>query len=844
MTHRPIRSLLLLAALAIAPLGAAQAEEPIPLDPFDGLAQDDAEDDGTDDAEDAEDEAAGPTAPPPERQRPPQLPADARLAIDFVDAPITDVIKHFAEVMGRNFILTDDLKGEITIISHTKVSRSAAWEAFVSALAVEGYTLVTTGNMTKVVPITEAAGEPVGVYQGGNIPYTDNFVTQIIQLDSVAVNDVSSVVKELAGKGANIIAYAPTNTLIISGPANNIRRVYRIISQLDVAAPKAKLAMVTLQHAEASEVQAIIDKLYGSGESTQAEKPNPRSSRNSSRRNRRNPTPEPEAGASASKVGAEGKYIQQIIADERTNSLLILANEEAIKAVVALIEQIDVDVDPTSRARINVVYLEHAKAEDVAQVLTNLAQGGSGSGSSNSNNRNSRVGPAARGRAGQPGAPGGAGAEGDSKSAVAAFDSGMRIASDENTNALVVIATKDDFEVISDVIEKLDRRRQQVFVEAVILELSTEDDNSFGLAVHGGGAGTDGSAKVGSAQLGASSIFGLGGFTSDVLSGLAVGVFGPEFEVDSPLGDGSTVGIPAFGVVLNALQSSSSVNILSTPNILTMDNEEAKIVVGRNVPFPVGTTQNNLGTPIISFQREDVAITLRVTPQINESDYVTLEVFQEVQELESDPSSLDPLTSGGPVTSKRSIENTVVVKDNQTIVLGGLIGETDNQVETKVPILGDIPLVGRLFRGQSQITRRTNLMIFLTPHIINEPADLEEVYRIKTEQRREFVRRFYGKSREEQEAEMRNLLSYSMNQVDKPSRYRGPTIDDGKYKVIGEPMDPAAEDAPDESQTSDRTGRMGAGKRRIGGRAILINETVEPEPPASGDEATPVDGGQ
>ncbi len=841
MTHRPIRSLLLLAALAVAPLGTAQAEEPTSLDPLDGLAQDDAEGDDAE-GDDAEDEAEEATAPAPERQRPPQLPADARIAIDFVDAPITDVIKHFAEVMGRNFILTDDLKGEITIISHTKVSRSAAWEAFVSALAVEGYTLVTTGNMTKVVPITEAAGSPVGVYEGGNIPYTDNFVTQIIQLDSVAVNDVSSVVKELAGKGANIIAYAPTNTMIISGPANNIRRVYRIISQLDVAAPKAKLAMVTLQHAEASEVQTIIDKLYGSGESAEAEKPNPRSSRRSSRRNRRKTTPEPEAGASASKVGAEGKYIQQIIADERTNSLLILANEEAIKAVVALIEQIDVDVDPTSRARINVVYLEHAKAEDVAQVLTNLAQGGN---SSSNNSRNSRTSRAGRGRPGQPGGPTAPGAEGgDGKSAVAAFDSGMRIASDENTNALVVIATKDDFEVISDVIEKLDRRRQQVFVEAVILELSTEDDNSFGLAVHGGSAAEDGSARVGSAQLGANSIFGLGGFTSDVLSGLAVGVFGPEFEVDSPLGDGSTVGIPAFGVVLNALQSSSSVNILSTPNILTMDNEEAKIVVGRNVPFPVGTTQNNLGTPIISFQREDVAITLRVTPQINESDYVTLEVFQEVQELESDPSSLDPLTSGGPVTSKRSIENTVVVKDNQTIVLGGLIGETDNQVETKVPILGDIPLVGRLFRGQSQITRRTNLMIFLTPHIINEPADLEEVYRIKTEQRREFVRRFYGKSREEQEVEMRNLLSYSMNQVDKPSRYRGPTIDDGKYKVIGEPIDPSASDEAADPSSDRAGGRLGPGKRRIGGRAVLINETVEPEPPATGDEAAPTDGEQ
>ena len=226
-------------------------------------------------------------------------------------------------------------------------------------------------------------------------------------------------------------------------------------------------------------------------------------------------------------------------------------------------------------------------------------------------------------------------------------------------------------------------------------------------------------------------------------------------------------------------------------------------------------------------------MTLRVTPQINESDYVTLEVFQEVQELENDPSSLDPLTSGGPTTSKRSIENTVVVKDNQTIVLGGLIGETDTQVETKVPVLGDLPLLGRLFRGQSRETRRTNLLVFLTPHIINEPSDLEEVYRVKWEQRREFIKRFYGKSREQQEAELRNLLSYSMNQVDRPSRYRGPTVDDGKYTIVGEPM-------PEDGEGGGAQGRRFTdGKKRIGGRAVLINETEAPEPEATGEEATP-----
>ena len=179
----------------------------------------------------------------------------------------------------------------------------------------------------------------------------------------------------------------------------------------------------------------------------------------------------------------------------------------------------------------------------------------------------------------------------------------------------------------------------------------------------------------------------------------------------------------------------TSVTILSNPNILTMDNEEAKIVVGRNIPFPVNNSRDNNNNPIVSYQREDVAITLKVTPQINESEFVTLEVYQEAQEIEEDSQGLD-VSSAGFITSKRSVENTVVVKDDQTIVIGGLIGETDTQVESKVPILGDIPLLGRLFRGQRTSTRRTNLLIFLTPHIIDEPADLEEVYRIKWAQRR------------------------------------------------------------------------------------------------------------
>jgi general secretion pathway protein D len=247
-------------------------------------------------------------------------------------------------------------------------------------------------------------------------------------------------------------------------------------------------------------------------------------------------------------------------------------------------------------------------------------------------------------------------------------------------------------------------------------------------------------------------------------------------------GGTSTITVPAFGIALNALQANSAVDIVSTPTILTMDNEEAKIVVGRNIPFPVSTGRDNNGQPIVSYQREDVAITLKVTPQINESNFVTLEIFQEVQEVEEDSQGLDASTAGF-ITSKRSAETTVVVRDNQTVVIGGLIGTTETEVETKVPILGDLPLLGMLFRGRHQSSRKTNMLIFLTPHIIEEPEDLEEVYRIKWAQRQEYIKRFYGKGREKADAALKELLSYSMNQIDEPSMYR--TKVPSKDQVLG-----------------------------------------------------------
>ncbi|MSP54551.1 MAG: type II secretion system protein GspD [Myxococcales bacterium] len=745
---------------------------------------------------------AGPTGGVNEKKVP-CVPPSTKVTMDYVDASLMDITRYMAEITCRNFILSDDLKGQITIISHQQVSVSEAYEAYLSALEVAGYTTVTVGKNTKVVATGKAGNAPLKIYEDGDIPATDNFVTQIIQLDNTAVADISGLVKDLAGPSAKIIGYSPTNTLIITDAAYNIRRVYRIVKQLDVAAPKSRLEVIPIRYATAAAVEKILEEVYGVAASSgaSAAPASSASADRASRRKTRDAAPAADTSATATTVGADATYISKIISDERTNSLIVLANEQALVAIKELIARVDVDIDPASRSQIHVIYLQHAKATDVANVLGNLSQGGRGSSSASSSSSSSRgtsgttgtrrstgqtggSGSGSRGgsQTGRPEEPGGAGADGAYDGApgqaggvtsggsgvVAAFDSGMRVTADENTNSLVIIAAPEDFQVLKGVVDRLDISRRQVYVEAVVVEVGSTDTLDLGIAYHGGAPNSagDGIGAYGSGQLGASSAsLPIDTSTGSLLSGLAVGIMGAGIPLDFA---GTTVNIPAFGIALNALASNSDVDILSNPNLLVVDNEQATLTVGRNVPFPVSSGYSSTGQPVISYQRQDVGITLELTPQINEANEVTMDISLEVAEVEEGTDS----AGGGFTTSKRKTENVVVVQDNQTIVIGGLIGNTDTKGSSKIPILGDIPLIGFLFRGKTDTERKTNLLIFLTPHVINEPSDLEEVYRVKMAQREEFLRRFYGKSREEQEAEFRSLMTGSMNFVDAPSVYR------------------------------------------------------------------------
>jgi general secretion pathway protein D len=701
-------------------------------------------------------------------------PRDTLVNIDFVETDLKDVIKYFAEITGRNFLLADSLKGKITIISPTPVTVAEAYEAFLSALDAAGFTTITEGRLTRVVPNKSSIREPIRLYTEEYLPYTANMVTRILRLENIAVDDITKIVSKMVGDGGDVTAYTPTNALIITDSANNIRRIEELLHELDISAPTQSVEIIELQWADATDMVEKIKTMFGVDEAApQAVATQTPAERRRSKRNKRDKdTPStPTAASSSDQVGSES-YIGKIIADERTNSIILMATDQGIMDVRDFINRLDIDIEPRD-GDIHVIYLEYANAEELAQVLSNLTQESNQRAQQTQQRGGRRTSTSQAGQKKEGAAPAAGGGS------VAQFEGGVKVTADPSTNSLVITASRDDFLRLRRVIDMLDIRRKQVFVEAVIMEITDNNERDTGVGFHSGygkeemgesGLGMGAIGSVGGGSL-LSALSGEAGLAMD-LSGVALGIFGSSLPIPFPGSETGMLEIPAFGIVLTAIESDTNTEVLSAPNIMTLDNEEAEIVVGQTIPFSAGFTTTTQGMPIANFSREDVALTLRLTPQINESDTVMLEVFLEITEVVPESQGTDLLSSGGVTTTKRSAETMVAVLNNQTVVIGGLMQTNQTLDETKVPILGDIPLIGNLFRSKKSTDKKTNLLVFITPHVIDGPEDLQEVYQIKMLQRQEFMRMFYGKTLEEQQAALNGLLMYSMNLPDLPPVYR------------------------------------------------------------------------
>jgi len=664
---------------------------------------------------------------------------DEKLRMDFIQVEIEEVVKFFSERLQKKFIYDPAiLQGQITIVSPTEVSVEEAWQAFMSAMEIRGYVVYPTGAYLKIDRVANARKAPVPLHLHST-PDDDSYVTRIINLRFLSVRDIRQAVRELVSRGGgDVIEHAPTNTLIISDYAANIRRIVRILNILDVEGFQEQIAVIPLNYASAGEVARKITEIFPTGPSASA----PQQPRRPTRRNVRQPAQAPTGGGSGESV------IQKVVADDRTNSLIILGSERGIDQVRRFIEQIDVPIEGGD-GQIHVYPLQNVKAEDIAQTLASLTQGTTGTGGrpTAQQQQQQQQTPAQRARARAAAAAAGQAAESGSASL---FDGDIRITADPRSNALIIMASPRDFETIKGIIQQLDVRRRQVFIESVILEASVGSGSRFGVQATGplfrtgAMSGTDGQPKsaaiggVGALPEGTNLLSILSGLSgAQALQGLALGFrSGGTVSVPftTPDGDTETREVPLLSAILRLSADSGNINVLSTPHILATANEEAVISIGQEIPQRSSQGADSAGNPLVNIQRIRVATELRITPQINAGDYLTLEIDQKVNE----PG--DVTAAGDLLTITREAKTTAIVQDGQTVVIGGIMRDRIQNTTNKVPLLGDIPILGWLFKSRTRTADKVNLLLFITPHIIRDTADMDDVFFRKLEERSGFLR--------------------------------------------------------------------------------------------------------
>ncbi len=611
------------------------------------------------------------------------------VTLNFVNADIDAVSRAMGAILKQQFIVDPRVKGQITLFSEQPITPREAYLNYLAALRGLGFTVVEAGGLFKVVPEADAKLQSGTVAIGDTGRRGDQILTQIFKLNHENANNLVPVLRPLISPNNTINANPGNNSLVITDYADNLQRIARIIAAMDTPAA-GEVEVIPLRHAVAADLAPIVQRLADS------------------------------AGAAAVQgVPATGAANSAVIADPRNNSLLVKAGSPARMASIrSLVERLDQPPQGSAAAgNIWVVHLKNADATKLAQVLraafaTNTTAGGGIA----STGVAGTAAPAAA--VAQPAGMSGASAQSTSPvTAGAGPSTGGFIQADPSTNSLVITAAEPLYRQVRAMIEQLDSRRAQVYIESMIVEVSGDNAADFGLQWQG--------------------LLGNSGDKYGLFAGTSTSVGGPSIISLSQTGAGSGTTLPGDGInialirnyggtyalaaLARALQTQVNTNIVSTPNLITLDNEEAKIVVGENVPFITGQ-YTNTGTattsPFQTIERKDVGITLRIRPQIGEGGTVRMTIYQEQSAVKETTAA--GTSNAGPSTTKRSIESTVVVDDGAILVLGGLINETFRDTKAKVPLLGDIPVIGALFRSEKREKNRSNLMVFLKPTIMRD----------------------------------------------------------------------------------------------------------------------------
>lgn len=591
---------------------------------------------------------------------PVQAREEDKITLNFVNADIESVVKAVGMISGKNFIIDPRVKGTINIVSSSPISKELTYQILLSALRLQGFSAIEGNGVVRIVPEADAKQSTTPVTDRQNLPAGDKIITQVYPLRYESATQLLPVLRPLIAPANSIVAYSNTNTLVITDYADNIRRINKIIDAIDQP-NNGEFVSLKLQYASAVDMAQMLGKLL---------------------------TDAPVAGGAVE----AGRRVQ-VVSDARTNSLLIRSDNPALVARARSLV-LGLDVPTSSAGNIHVVYLRNAEAPKLAQTLRAIMNGDT-----------SNIGSTT---------PLAAGAGPSNASTTQPATGAGVVQADAATNSLIITAPDNVYNTLRAVIDKLDARRAQVYVEALIAEVTANKAAQFGIQWQNlsGLNGTTPSV-IGGTNLGGAGVNIIGAATNiaTVGQGLNIGIVKGQINLPG-LGN-----VANLGMLATALQTDANANILSTPNLLTLDNEEAKIVIGKNVPFITGqyaqTGTATTATPFQTVERKDVGLTLRVKPQISEGGTVRLQIYQEV-------SSIDPLTTNaaGVVTNKRSIESTVLVDDGRIIVLGGLIQDDVQDGATKVPWFGDLPVVGNLFKYQTRQQVKTNLMVFLRPYVL------------------------------------------------------------------------------------------------------------------------------
>ena len=644
-----------------------------------------------------------------------RVPAGQELvSIDFPEpTEIKDIIRAVALWTGKNVILGKGVNGKVQMISPRKVTKEEAYQAFLSALNVLNLTTVETGKVIKIMPTRNALKDNLRIYQGTSwAPRTDKLITQIVPLKYIDAKAIQTTLARIVSTNS-MIAYEATNTLIISDTGYKVRRILQIIELLDVAGQQPQVVLVPIRYGDAKSIASKVSEILKAGATSR--------SRTSKKRR-----------------GSADYRTYKISVDERSNSVVIFGPPRTIEDVKELVRKFDFPVeDPANQAAIRVRFLDYADAKKLATTLSSLAQGSSARRTT-STVRRSRIGRRRTTSSTR--------ASSDSPPPVADLGDNVKITADESSNALLITGSRSAYEAINNIIRKLDRRRAQVYVEADILDVNLTNDLKFGTSIIAGSGNGNSIQTFGWQGDGIAPLTAAGTAEDDSLSDaqkLAIAsALGRDFTVGVLAGSVTIPGIGDIrpGALITMLKADGNTRVLSSPHLLTSNNEEAKIVVGDTLFFKSAQQSATIGAGAIEkVEKEEADLSLNLKPNISHSgNYVTMKL-----DLEANEGSIDANTNL-PNINKRKSSQLVTVRNGQTAVISGLVKRREQELYQKIPLLGDIPILGWLFRNSFLQKTTTSLMIFITPYVVYGANDLAAIYRKKINERDSILSAAFG----------------------------------------------------------------------------------------------------